>query len=169
MQIFLTESNTEFSPNEFIKAKFNGKDLRTYLNGSLIDLQEAKAGECFYIQPKGQKKGPSVTKAVLPETRGKRIAWALSFIGEKKLADSYESFLDKLLVLEESEGSENVFYALSDNYAYAFAMVKSKKALLKPALAYISDTISPEDFQDLLASYERFRDLYCPEEFFDYL
>lgn len=169
MQIFLTESNTEFSPNEFIKAKFDGKELRTYQNGTLIDLQEAKAGECFYIQANGQKKKPTVTKAILPDTRGKRIAWALSFIGENKLADSYEEFLDKVLVLEENEGSENVFYALSDNYAYGIAMVKSKKTLLKPALAYISDTISAEDFQDLLASYERFRNLFCPEEFFDYL
>lgn len=169
MQVFLTKAGEEYSPNEIIKVKFDGSKLRIYFKGKLIDLQPAMSGECFYIQPRGLKKPPIITKAELPTTRGNKIAWALSFISKNKLASSYNNFLEQYFALEDTEGPDNIVHALSENFTYAIAFAKTDKSLLKPVLAYVSDTISETDLKELLSVYKSFRPIFCPEDFFSYL
>lgn len=169
MQIFLVQSHTEFAPNEFIKVKFNGQELRTYLNGTLTDMQKATVGDCFYVQPNGMKKKPTVTKAVMPDARGKKIAWSLSFVGDKKFAGSYNEFFSKLYEIENIEGKENVIFISSKTEAYAFAFVKTEKKHLKPVLAFVKDSITQKDLEEMLDNFQNYRPIFCPRDFLNCL
>ena len=171
MIIYLRETEQRFVINSFVVSKFDGENLRTYLHDRLVDTQPANSGECFYIQPKGLKKKPIITKAKLPEKRGEKISWALSFIGKNKLASSYDEFLKEFYALQDTEGEENFVCELDKkfNYAIAFKKPEETNGLMKPALAFISDEISSDDMKNLLDDYKKTRKLYCPEDFFDYL
>lgn len=162
MQLFLTSNQLYLDVTEFVRVTFDGNELRTYLNDSLTDFQPAKIGECFYVQPHGSKKSPDVTKAKMPETRGRKIAWALSFVGDEKQADSLEEFWSKFNSGNLSD--INGILVKYDDYAFVLQEEPGKENL-KPLLAFVSDTISRSELEKMLFDYQVARKLYCPEEF----
>ena len=95
MQIFLYKPGMKFSANEFIYSEFDGSVLRTYLCNEMTDSRAANIGDSFFILPCGTKKAPTVTAVDLPKTRGAKIAWALSFVGESKYVKEEKDFWNR--------------------------------------------------------------------------
>lgn len=175
MQIFLCKPHEVFAPSEYVKTEFDGTNLRTYLNGELTDSRPASIGESFYIIPSGTKKAPKVTKADLPKTRGARIAWALSFVGENKYATSEKEFWTRYQALNAESLIYNAVYLLNPGvYALCIAdritesvKVKStpKVKPKNPVVAWISDTITSDEIDELLERFSQERKVFCPTEF----
>ena len=164
-QIFICTKNSTWQADETVYTKFDGKMLRTYHNGTETDKRHAAIGECFIVTPRGKKK-PIVEKVTMPATRGRRIAWALSFSDDTKRADSVADFLtrsDKLLY-----ECSSISIQIADNNAYALMFARrkeSQKTTLKPVLAYVSDTISQQGLEKLIDEYRRHHPINCPESF----
>lgn len=164
-QIFICTKNSNWQAGEAVYTNFDGKMLRTYHNGAEADKRHAAIGECFIVTPRGKKK-PIVEKVTMPSTRGKRIAWALSFSNDTKHADSVADFLtrsDKLLY-----ECSSISIQIADNNAYALMFARrkgSQKTTLKPVLAYVSDTISQQGLEKLMTDYRRHHPISCPEAF----
>lgn len=175
MQIFLCKSNEVFTPSDFIKTEFNGTTLRTYLNGELTDSRSASIGDSFYIIHSGTKKAPKVNKAELPENRGARIAWALSFVGESKYATSEKDFWNRYQELASEKLIYNAIYLLNPGvYAICIAdrITESAKVQSKPkvkpknpVIAWISDDITSNEIDELLERFTKERNLFCPAEY----
>lgn len=175
MQIFLCKAGTNFSANEFVHSEFDGKVLRTYLGDELTDSRAAKIGDSFFVLPCGTKKAPKVNAVELPKTRGARIAWALSFIGESKFVNEEKDFWERYQqISEEFELMNSVFLLNPGVYALCIAdrVADSKKALSKPKiklknpiLAWIADDITNSQIDELLERFTKERALFCPEEY----
>ena len=175
MQIFLHKAGESFNANEFVRSEFNGSVLRTYLNGELTDSRTAQIGDSFFILPCGTKKAPKVDAVELPKTRGARIAWALSFVGESKYVSEEKDFWDRYQKISQESELMNSIYLLNPGvYALCIAdrVSDSKKALSKPKikvknpiLAWISDDITNSQIDELLERFTKERALFCPAEY----
>lgn len=175
MQIFLCNPNMSFSANELVHSEFDGSVLNTYLGDELTDSRAAKIGDSFFILPCGTKKAPKVYAVELPKTRGAKIAWALSFVGESKYANEEKDFRSRYQqISEEFDLMNSVFLLNPGVYALCIAdrVADSKKALSKPKikvknpiLAWISDDITDSQIDELLERFKKERDLFCPEEY----
>lgn len=148
-------------------AKFDGCNLRTYLNGKVCDERTASAGECYYVQPRGQSKSPIVTKAEMPASRGQRIAWALSFVGESKIATDFNSFMCRYQAyVNEPERENKHTMLMSHNKRYAFVLeIVPHKPNPKPILAWVDDLITYDEIDEMISIFTTHRKLFCPEEF----
>lgn len=166
MQIFIYDTTQKIKVTEFINVSFSENTLRVYLENKEVVTLHAEIGESYYITPHGREKSPTVEKVIFPEKRGERIAWCLSFIGEKKLAKTYEDFSKKLNVLLEKD-SHNIGYACNkSNYGLAFDFSQAPNKI-KPILCYVDDNIDQKTLRSLLSVYCGFRrKSYCPDEFF---
>ncbi len=175
MQIFLHKAGESFNANEFVRSEFDGSVLRTYLNGELTDSRAAQIGDSFFILPCGTKKAPQVNAVELPKTRGARIAWALSFVGESKYVSEEKDFWDRYQKISQESELMNSIYLLNPGvYALCIAdrVSDSKKALSKPKikvknpiLAWISDDITNSQIDELLERFTKERALFCPAEY----
>ena len=175
MQIFICKPQEVFSPSEYVKTEFDGENLRTYLNGELTDSRPAKIGDSFYIIPSGAKKAPKVNQAELPPTRGARIAWALSFVGESKYAATEKDFWFRYQELVSDKLIYNAIYLLNPGiYALCIADRITEPAKIKgtpkvksnnPVIAWISDNIASSEIDELLERFTKERKLFCPEEY----
>lgn len=101
----------------------------------------------------------------MPETRGKRIAWALSFSQDEKIADSLDEFSKKFTDLIQEYGTNPTCCYNKNAYAFLIAEKRNKKGKKKPLLAWVSDSISDEDLDELISIYTKYRKLYYPAEF----
>lgn len=171
MLVYLYD-NQSGTVNEFIKFEFDGSYFRTFLNENEVSTIEASFGDCIYITPQGQKKAPIVEKAALPQNRGARIAWALSFIGKEKFAKTEKDFFEKIRVHFDDVKLRNLAYEYSqNNFGFLIAdkaILYKKTYKLKKAstiLAWISDDISDEALEDLCRRYSKTRKIYCPLEY----
>lgn len=175
MQIFLYKAGEKFHANEFVYSEFDGSILRTYLNGELTDSRTAHVGDSFFILPCGTKKAPKVNAVELPKTKGARIAWALSFVGENKYVSKEKDFWDRYQKISQECELMNSVYLLNPGvYALCIAdrVSDSKKALSKPkikiknpVLAWISDDITDDQIDELLERFTKERALFCPAEY----
>ena len=175
MQIFLCKPQEVFQPVEYVKSEFDGETLRTYLHGNLTDSRPASIGDSFYLIPSGTKKAPKVTKAELPESRGARIAWALSFVGDNKFAASEKDFWERYQELTSEKLIYNAVYLLNPGvYALCIAdrITESAKVQSKPkvkpknpVIAWISDDITSDEIDELLERFTKERNLFCPAEY----
>lgn len=175
MQIFLYKANMNFSASEFVHSEFDGTVLRTYLKGTLTDSRAAKIGDSFFILPSGQKIAPKVTAVELPKTRGARIAWALSFVGEGKYVNEEKDFFNRYQQISKEVDLMNPVYLMESGvYALCIAdrVADSKKAMSKPKikaknpiLAWISDDITSLQIDEMLEKFKKERALFCPEEY----
>ena len=175
MQIFLYKSDLQFRANEFVYSTFDGSTLCTYLNNELTDSRPAKIGDSFFILPCGTKKAPTVNAVELPKTRGARIAWALSFVGEGKYVNEEKDFWKRYQQISKEFELMNTVYLLNPGvYALCIAdrVADSKKALSKPKikvknpiLAWISDDITNSQIDEMLERFTKERALFCPEEY----
>ena len=175
MQIFIYKANMNFSANEFVHSEFDGTVLRTYLKGTLTDSRAAKIGDSFFILPSGQKNAPKVTAVELPKTRGARIAWALSFVGEGKYVNEEKDFFNRYQQISKEVDLMNPVYLMESGvYALCIAdrVADSKKAMSKPKikaknpiLAWISDDITSLQIDEMLKKFKKERALFCPEEY----
>ena len=95
MQIFLYKPDEVFTVSEFVRADYDGFTLRVYFHGELSSSHEASIGDCFFVTSNGSKKLPTVVKAELPNSRGAKIAWALSFVGENKYVENGNEFWNR--------------------------------------------------------------------------
>lgn len=167
MLIYLYQPDI-FAVNESIQADFDGSTLRTYLNGALTDSRTAAPGECYYIQPTGESKAPKITKAEMPKSRGLRIAWALSFIGERKNAANFDEFMIKYQQYINKELTYQccMFTPQSENRKYAIVLeINPENRIPKPILAWIADDITEEELDELIKTFITYRKLFCPIEF----
>ena len=175
MQIFLYQSGLNFSASELVHSEFDGSTLRTYLGAELTDSRPAQIGDAFYIIPCGTQKAPNVMAIELPESRGAKIAWALSFIGENKYINEEKDFWDRCHQISQETTLMNIIY-LTNPGAYALCIADrvadSKKALSKPKiklrnpiLAWISDDITREQLDELLERFGKERAIFCPKEY----
>lgn len=175
MQIFLYKSDSLFRANEFVCSIFDGATLCTYLNNELTDSRPAKIGDSFFVLPCGTKKAPKVNAVELPKTRGARIAWALSFVGESKYVNEEKDFWERYQQISKEFELMNTVYLLNPGvYALCIAdrVADSKKALSKPKikaknpiLAWISDDITDSQIDEMLERFTKERALFCPEEY----
>lgn len=193
MQIVLYKEKHVFRPTEVILITFDGRRMKTYydkgssklfkeLNTStpetvelfleeyLCDSRTAKIGDAFDLTVR-TKNSPVITPIELPATRGARIAWALSFVEEEKLAHSYQDFFKRYDDVKNAYESEHYFMEAKPE-AYAFLLAKknpgkkSKKSTrLKPLFVWISDAISQDDLELLIRKYKSYRKLSLPEEY----
>lgn len=175
MQIFLCKPDTTFHANEFVHSEFDGVVLRTYLNNELTDSRMASIGDSFFILPCGTKKPPKVTAVELPATRGARIAWALSFVGESKYVNDEKDFWNRYQQISKESVLMNTIY-LTNPGVYALCIADkvsdAKKALSKPKiklknpiLAWISDDITADQIDEMLERFTKERALFCPEKY----
>lgn len=175
MLIFITKTPQDFSINEFIECKFDGRFLQTKLCGEMVLSQPAKLGQAFYIVPQGQKKPPLLSRAELPTTRGAKIAWALSYIGDDKCMPTQAAFYEKYDQLVKDDIIRNIAtiinygrYALviADKHINSDNPAKSKVKKNNPVLAWISDDVTCEELNVILEKYAERKSLPCPKEFF---
>ena len=175
MQIFLCKPQEVFAPSEYVKTEFDGKTLRTYLGNELTDSRPANLGDSFYIIPCGTKKAPKVCMAELPQTRGARIAWALSFVGENKYVANEKDFWIRYQELYSQNLIYNAIYLLNPGI-YALCIAdrvtepikahgKAKVKPKNPIVAWISDNITSDELDELIERFTQERKLFCPSEY----
>ena len=135
MNIFIYGNDQTFRINEAFSLRFDGVTLSTHRNGEFVSSIPAQKGDSFYVIAQGMIKQPQITKAELPESYGERIAWALSFIGENKIAKSEEDFYKKLIVLCIDKPFEGCYHKSVDSlydfvsiisFLYGFVPIFSK-------------------------------------------
>lgn len=170
MQLYLsTPSKTPVS--DCADIVFTGTELRTLFKGSLVESIDAHPGECYYVLPHGQTKYPTVTKAEMPKTRGKKIVWALDFVQEKKHASSYEDFMERYQKIAAGSKTESTYLEIIPGvYAFLLGNKKTKCGFKKqPLFAWVSDTINDDGLDLLITAYKRHRRIHCTEEFLKFL
>lgn len=150
---------------EYIRVTYDGHTLRTYLNGKPSTECPAELKECYYINPNGLKKAPSVVKAEMPQLRGQKIAWCLAFSNKKALCSSFEEYSQVVRSYKEKTHQDVMFSVKKDVYAIAFVKNEKEKKLLKPLAAYVSPTINSEELEQLIKDFTYYRPLFCPVEF----
>lgn len=175
MNIFIYGNKQTFRINEAFTLQYDGVSLSTYKNNVLVSSESANPGDSFYVIAQGLDKQPKISKAVLPTSYGERIAWALSFVGENKLATSENEFYEKLNELRKDDTFSHItIIAKHRRYALCTAdkhvnrnnpknALKVKKA--SPALAWISDDLTPRELDELLETFQTVRKIFCPIEY----
>lgn len=166
MQLYLsTPVRTPIS--DCADVEFTGTKLQTLFKGSLVESIDAVPGECYYVQPHGQTKYPTITKAEMPKTRGKKIVWALDFVQAKKHAESYEDFMERYEEVAKSYDTNNIFFEMIPGvYAFLLGEKKTKGGIKRqPLFAWVSDDINNDGLDLLITAYRKHRRLHCGEEF----
>ena len=174
MLFYISETPQNFRLNEFIECTFNGQELKTTFHGREVDSKEAKLGDAFYVHAQGQKKPPIISFPEMPESRGAKIAWVLSYIANEKYMSSEIAFYDTYHNLIQTDSITNV--AVFTKYG-RFAVVladrhfpeKGKVKKNNPVLAWIADDITREELNYLLDRYDSRKKLPCPRDFFYHL
>ncbi len=153
--------------NEFISVEFTGSKLRVIFNGKVVTDKNATAGECFYVQPNGQKKQPTITKASMPSSRGAKIMWALDFIQSQKQASSFKDFKKQFSKATQNFSEEDIFYSISkDRYAFVLGKQTTKNGVkFKPLLAWVADDLEPLEMNHLISDYTQYKKIHCGEGF----
>lgn len=181
MQLFLTHEGQTWNINPYVTATFKNHTLRVFSSQNVTtayDTVTAELGESYHVQVFGHEKNPIVKKADMPENRGDKILWALSFVEPEKRVSTYQEFFELQPKLAAEYGSEvSIIHYQNDGYAFFVAKKrpqpgkgrKSRQTKYKPCLAWCSDTISDENLQDLIQKYRRYRKIYCPIDFLSVL
>ncbi len=166
MQLYLCKPFKE-SVSNCVEVEFTGTKFRLYFNNTLIESIDAVPGECYYVQPRGQIKQPTIEKAQMPSERGKKILWALDFVQSKKHAMSYEDFENRFCQVAESYKPERTFVETKkDCYAFILGEKKTKNGKkIQPIFAWVADDISKDDLECLISAYCKYRRIHCGEEF----
>lgn len=175
MQVFLHKSDEVFNVSEFVRADYDGFTLRIYFHGELVSSHEANLGDCFFVTSNGSKKLPTVVKAELPNSRGAKIAWALSFVGESKYVENGNEFWNHCQKISDENTLSNIIYLVSPGvYALCIAdrvsFSKKPESKLKvkvknPILAWISDEITESEIDELVERFSQERGIFCPVEY----
>lgn len=178
MQLFLTHEGQSWNINPYVSALFKDSTLRVFSsvdNSIVYDTVTAKLGESYHVQVFGHEREPSVKKADMPENRGDKILWALSFVEpEKRVSTEKEFFALQPVMAEEYASELSLIHYRKDGYAFFVAKKRpqhgkgrkaSHQTKYKPCLAWCSDNISEENLQDLIQKYRKYRKIYCPIEF----
>lgn len=171
MQIFVTHDGQNWDISPYVSATFKGNTLRVFSKENMDIIYtscSANPGESFYIIVEGKKKAPQIVKAEMPENRGDKILWALSFAQVEKRASSLKDF-DKL---KPCLDIEHVHFR-SNSYAFYLTKrppkmgkgVKAKNPRFKPQLGWCSDDISRDDLDDFIEKFQYHRKIYVPIEF----
>lgn len=163
-----------FTVSPYVESIFNGRKLITYFHGQEIDSRDAKLGEVFYVTAQGQKKPPVISFPKMPESRGEKIAWVLSFIGDEKYMKTEAEFYSTYQELIQSNSITNTaVFTKYGRFAVALAdkhlPEKNKVKANNPVLAWISDDITREELNSLLDRYEVRKKLPCSRDFFYHL
>lgn len=162
MLLFLCKTEQTNQLTDYIKTDFDGHNLRTYLDGRLIDLRPAKVGECYSFYTKGFREVPVIKKKILPTGRGNQIAWALSF-NKKKITHDYRDFLMKFETYNsQKNGCLNLASAPN---RYGLIIERKPNGKAKPLLIFLEDDLTQDELHSLVRTYQIFKKLYCPEEF----
>lgn len=174
MLFYISETPQNFRLNEFIECTFNGQELKTTFHGREVDSKEAKLGDAFYVHAQGQKKPPIISFPEMPEARGAKIAWVLSYIGNEKYMSSEIDFYDTYHNLIQTDSITNVaVFAKYGRFAVVLAdrhfPEKGKVKKNNPVLAWIADDITREELNYLLDRYDSRKKLPCPRDFFYHL
>lgn len=177
MQLFVTGNGQTWDINPYVSAVFeNGKLVIFSKDDRYHHYEETPAapGELFHVQVFGHEKKPLLKKGDMPESRGNKILWAMSFVEPEKRASSEKEFYKKQPEIEASYGSD-VSILHSKKGAYAIFLAKkrpqpgkgrrSRQIKYKPCLGWCSDNISNEELQNLIHEFRRYRKIYCPVEF----
>lgn len=177
MQLFLTHEGQTWSINPYVSASFRENTLRVFSSldsGLVYSTAPAKLGESYHVQVFGHEKNPVVKKADMPDNRGARILWALSFVEPEKRVSSEKDFFQRQASIEAEYASEvSIIHYLKDGYAFFLAKKrpqpgkgrKSHQTKYKPCLGWCSDDISEENLKDLVQKFRKYRKIYCPVEF----
>lgn len=181
MQLFLTHDGQTWDVNPYVSASFLNHTLRVFSKedvNTVYGTAEANPGELYHVQVFGHEKKPILKKGDMPEGRGNKILWALSFAEPEKRAATEEEFYKRQPEIAAEYGSD-VSIIHSENDAYAIFIAKkrpqpgkgrrSHQTKYKPCLGWCSDTISEEDLQNLIHVFRRYRKIYCPVEFLSVL
>lgn len=181
MQLFLTHEGQTWNISPYVSASFKDNTLRVFSNENVEQTYQsvtAQLGESYYVQVFGQEKAPILKKANMPEKRGEKILWALSFVEPEKRVSSADEFFKRQPSLAKEYGSnESIIQFVNGGYAFFVAKKRaqpgkgkrSRQVKYKPCLAWCSDTISEKDLQDLIHKYRHYRKIYCPLEFLSVL
>ena len=172
MQIFVSHNEQHWDISPYVSASFSDNTLRVFSKEDMDLIYTsctANPGESFFIIVDGKKKAPQIVKAEMPENRGDKILWALSFAQAEKRTSSLEDFSK---IQEPCLGTEHVLFR-SNSYAFYLTKrppkmgkgVKAKKPRFKPQLGWCSDDISREELDDFIEKYQCHRKIYVPIEF----
>ena len=177
MQLFVTEEGQTWDINPYASAVFENGTLVVFSKENrdiTYGVAKAAPGELFHVQVFGHEKKPFLKKAELPNGRGNKILWAMSFVEPEKRASIEDDFYAKQPEIEAAYGSE-VSILHSKKGAYAIFLAKkrpqpgkgrrSHQVKYKPCLGWCSDTISDDELQNLIREFRRHRKIYCPVEF----
>ena len=174
MLFYIYKSPQKFKPNDFIECIFDGRELKTFFNGQEINSHKTTLGTAFYVHPQGQKKLPIINFPKMPESRGEKIAWFLSFIGDEKYVSTEEEFYNmyEKLLHDETITNMSVFIKygrFSIIIADRHLPEKNKTKKNNPVLAWITDDITRQELNDLFDKYESVKNLPCARKFFYHL
>lgn len=178
MQILVTKKfeNWEISP--YVKATFENGFLRVefYQNDlwETVSKVPAKISDSFIIQVFGKEKAPIISKVKIPQKRGEKLLWFLSFCETEKRAKSLEEFLANYQKALRQYGSKQYVLSVKNN-AFAILLVqKTTKARetkynqspkMKPLLGWISDDIKQDELSELLQTFSLYRKIHYPIDF----
>lgn len=175
MNFFCTSPQTSRELNRHIAVTFTGTELQTYFNTELVDTRPATVGECYQFVGNGSQVPPCIIKLNVPDTRGARICWGLSFCEETKRASSYADFMSRFIDVAESYNPDGYYVVISkNNYAFLFGQKITKSGAnnaskrsdgLKPLLSWVSDDISGSKLYKMLEIFQGYRKIHCPIEF----
>ena len=178
MQLFLTHEGQSWNINQYVSALFKDGTLRVFSNidsNIVYDTVAAKLGDSYHVQVFGHEREPNVKKANMPENRGDKILWALSFVENEKRVSTEKEFFERQAIIEEQDISEIcIIHYIKDGYAFFVSKKRpqagkgrnaSHQTKYKTCLGWCSDNISEKDLKDLIQKYKKYRKISCPIEF----
>ncbi len=176
MQIFISKNDQTWEINPYVTASFFNNTLQVFSKDNVevvFDLSPAEIGDSFIVHVFGNEKAPILEKLDLPQNRGDRILWALSFVESEKRVSSLEGFWEHYSEVSSNYGTTSIMHYQQNSFAFLVAKKRTqigkghntKKTRYKPCLAWCSDTISNEDLDEFVKQYRRYRKIYCPIDF----
>lgn len=177
MQLYLTHEGQTWDINPYVAAVFENGALVVFSKENpniTYGAETAAPGDLFHVQVFGHEKKPILKKGDMPEGRGNKILWAMSFVEPEKRASSEEEFYKHQPEIEESYGSDvSIVHSRKGSYAIFLAKKRpqpgkgrrSRQIKYKPCIGWCSDTISDDDLENLIHEFRRYRKIYCPIEF----
>ena len=125
MQLFLTHEGETWDINPYVAAVFENGALVVFSKENrdiTYGVEKASPGEIFHVQVFGHEKKPILKKGEMPEGRGNKILWAMSFVEPEKRAASEEDFYKRQPEIEESYGSDvSIMHSKKGSYAIFLA------------------------------------------------
>lgn len=177
MQLFVTHDGQTWDISPYVSASFNDHTLRVFSKEDInliYTSYPAELGESFYVHVYGKRRVPAIVKADMPENRGDKILWALSFAQSEKRTSSLKEFfkLQQNFLCKHHFDSSFVLFCCN---SYAFHLtkrppkmgkgLKAKNPKFKPQLGWCCDNISKEELDDFIKKYQCYRKIYVPIEF----